>query len=1027
MEAAPVEFIDIHNNCVVETRTPDAPLFNPCFLPRHRANDLLQEHRIRATLRDRFKDADEASLDDLVVYVTHKARDVFLTLVLAGKLKYIGPLRDGGFTDQHLPVGRDAEWEIFTLDDQHKHNCFSHEKWTPPRKNSFLKEQWAFLAPFFSADKFIYSLHPDHPLPFVMTGTVDSEQGHFGSVSKISISAGHHNYSEDGDENFELALKCLKDGSTNEDMDKFYEKEKQTLDLMRKLKHPHLIQAYAAYKRGNDKGFLFPWAERGNLRQFWVNSKFDLGSELLSWTMSQMIGLTHGIKQLHKENTRHGDIKPGNILVFPSNTNRWGILVLADVGLAKFHALYTHQRYTPTTTIHGSRRYEPPDFEPELDRYPEVEETMVPLSRKYDVWSLGCVFLEFIIWLLHGPDGFNSFFAHSNDNGAELRFWEQTPEGPQLRQVLTLIRTRLLIVKVNDRASTGEVLEQLESIGDKFSLQPVTYEIIQSKFHPQLVGLKRNLQLSNENRTSKLRNAWKVVVDNDLALSIVSKLWWSSLPFIDRRSPICQNCKNINFGLERVSLNRTFDEIRSGSEGCKLCSLLSRCLSNSKIARNQRLQLFRSGSSMSFTQGGPCLVSIYGDPKSAPHNPPYTQIGLPELPSSNSRRFQLLREWVRLCDNTHQCNPRLESSAALARMPTRVIEVGLKDDKCVRLCETSNDWQGRYIALSHCWGNFSKNVNFCTKRDNFAAFRSHISFNRLPKTFQDAITVTRALDIPYLWIDSLCIIQDDEADWDSESKRMEDVYSSAYITIAATSSRSSYEGFLDTKPRRQASIDDFQNDVEERVLSRRTIHFASTQILAQLRNPQSQFLGDHDFPRSALAYFKNERILLVQYLHTVFSKLQVTKQTDRSVALLGLQKRLGRTLETRVNYGVVERYFHRSMLWCAAVECTLSPIHYPSDRLVPSWSWMAYLGEINYLEVPFGKVEWMNDLGSPFPGHSTRLPGEKVILAIARKHDFNWCQWLYIAVGKHQVPNKFGETRYYVLLVRPVQASSSRV
>jgi hypothetical protein len=128
----------------------------------------------------------------------------------------------------------------------------------------------------------------------------------------------------------------------------------------------------------------------------------------------------------------------------------------------------------------------------------------------------------------------------------------------------------------------------------------------------------------------------------------------------------------------------------------------------------------------------------------------------------------------------------------------------------------------------------------------------------LPKSFQDAITVTRELGKQYLWIDAFCIIQEDKEDWKEESKKMEVVFSMAYCTIAASSAKDSNAGFL--KPQRQRhyvkmatassdtplyvceAIDDFHGDVEEsglsqrawvlqeRVLSRRTIYFTATQI-----------------------------------------------------------------------------------------------------------------------------------------------------------------------------------------------------
>src|ERR1700712_3169166 len=70
----------------------------------------------------------------------------------------------------------------------------------------------------------------------------------------------------------------------------------------------------------------------------------------------------------------------------------------------------------------------------------------------------------------------------------------------------------------------------------------------------------------------------------------------------------------------------------------------------------------------------------------------------------------------------------------------------------------------------------------------------------MPPNFRDAVKVTRALGLRYIWIDSLCIIQDSFADWQYESQRMAQVYANAYITIVATCAASAHEGFL-TRPR----------------------------------------------------------------------------------------------------------------------------------------------------------------------------------------------------------------------------------
>ena len=126
--------------------------------------------------------------------------------------------------------------------------------------------------------------------------------------------------------------------------------------------------------------------------------------------------------------------------------------------------------------------------------------------------------------------------------------------------------------------------------------------------------------------------------------------------------------------------------------------------------------------------------------------------------------------------------------------------------------------------------------------------------SELPRTFQDAVRVTRELGIECIWIDSLCIIQWNPEDWKREAGRMEEVFASAYCTIAATSAVGSKAELL-TRNRSPeyvrvqdaagnqvcicTHVDDFETDVEqaelnkracflqERVLSKRTLHFSA--------------------------------------------------------------------------------------------------------------------------------------------------------------------------------------------------------
>lgn len=118
------------------------------------------------------------------------------------------------------------------------------------------------------------------------------------------------------------------------------------------------------------------------------------------------------------------------------------------------------------------------------------------------------------------------------------------------------------------------------------------------------------------------------------------------------------------------------------------------------------------------------------------------------------------------------------------------------------------------------------------------------------------------------------------------------------------------------------------------------------------------FLGDAEFPRSAEKLFRGGRIRLYEHIYQLYSRLAFTNLSDRSVAISGLEKRLIRTFDTRGGYGVFLRYLDRSLLWRRKdAHIYMQKVAYTSSRQVPSWSWMAYDGEIEYLELPFGEIQ----------------------------------------------------------------------
>jgi hypothetical protein len=126
-----------------------------------------------------------------------------------------------------------------------------------------------------------------------------------------------------------------------------------------------------------------------------------------------------------------------------------------------------------------------------------------------------------------------------------------------------------------------------------------------------------------------------------------------------------------------------------------------------------------------------------------------------------------------------------------SRLPSRVIDVG--DDRRDPFLFLSHHQPGQWVALSHCWGQRDP---LMTTLANFEDMCTRITLDHMPQLYQDAVQITRLLGYQYLWIDSLCIIQDSVDDWRMESRWMGETYSEAQVTLAAEACVDSLEGIF---------------------------------------------------------------------------------------------------------------------------------------------------------------------------------------------------------------------------------------
>ncbi|OJD39091.1 het-domain-containing protein [Diplodia corticola] len=154
--------------------------------------------------------------------------------------------------------------------------------------------------------------------------------------------------------------------------------------------------------------------------------------------------------------------------------------------------------------------------------------------------------------------------------------------------------------------------------------------------------------------------------------------------------------------------------------------------------------------------------------------------------------FQMIQGWVKSCDERPPEKDVAHCCSLSPTVPTRLIDISGAPQK-LRLVETGGKAHAAYAALSYCRGETEP---LKTSQDTLAAHMDDIAITKLPWMFLDAVKTARWLDLKYIWIDSLCIIQDDEADREHEMARMHNVFQNSYVTIVPERARCCREGFL---------------------------------------------------------------------------------------------------------------------------------------------------------------------------------------------------------------------------------------
>ncbi|KAI1739974.1 HET-domain-containing protein [Xylaria scruposa] len=246
-----------------------------------------------------------------------------------------------------------------------------------------------------------------------------------------------------------------------------------------------------------------------------------------------------------------------------------------------------------------------------------------------------------------------------------------------------------------------------------------------------------------------------------------------------------------SYRLRTFSISQTLQDWRQSAEsGCAICRLIWQVLSR-------------------FDKGSVLDKLLQTPPHSSPSSPTCSDDSI-YLELSGFVGHPLLLQFVEPPAETYV--PTLElfcRDGKSSTLPTRVLDVGENlATASIRLLETKPGQNAEYVALSYCWG---KTGNITTTKNTLQERSKRISWSVLPKSFQDAIKVVRALGIRYLWIDALCIIQDDAADWESESAKMADVYENAFLTISMDAARDPTQHIFKTRQSDMTSTADILN------------------------------------------------------------------------------------------------------------------------------------------------------------------------------------------------------------------------
>lgn len=360
---------------------------------------------------------------------------------------------------------------------------------------------------------------------------------------------------------------------------------------------------------------------------------------------------------------------------------------------------------------------------------------------------------------------------------------------------------------------------------------------------------------------------------------------------------------------------------------------------------------------------------------------------------STSQNPHLWERWLRRCSTSHSKCRTVRDRQQFS--PKRLVEIIVADGKAAgwRIVDSAADDLLPYCTLSHCWG---KSLHYCLGRQNYSDLLAEQEMAELPKTYRDACEVATSLGFSYIWIDSLCIVQDDVADWEKESAVMGRIYEGAIFNIAATWASDGSLGLFHARDPATISTPDldegnttlarlrmYTDDIEEAPLNTRAwvlqerylapgqlsftknqVYWECQELMACEQFPE-HMSGEAWNPKLMAGFLGNWRTVAPPVgkptmelgdkasvneawgaMVKAYSSCYLTKSSDKLVALAGLAGKVRETLGDTYLAGMWRKELLSQICW------NTYPQHErPVSRIrgcwIPTWSWASLDGPIS--------------------------------------------------------------------------------